>query len=142
MDSHREQLRREVADLLGDDGLLLFPGFTRTAPFHCESLLTPLDMVYTALWNVLGVFFAIFFAIFFLNKNTKKISKNIMKKLYSKIRKKFQRSPCSLARSVWTETVAPPVTSHCPSVSRFTFSMEKNSEILKKIKYKKHHLNL
>ena len=54
-DCKREKLQREVTRLLGDDGILLFPAFPTTAPFHNESLLTPLNLIYTAIWNVLGL---------------------------------------------------------------------------------------
>ncbi|CAD5206840.1 unnamed protein product [Bursaphelenchus okinawaensis] len=53
--SKRDQLRREVVNLLGQDGILIFPGFPRPAYFHNESVFTPFDYQYTALWNAVGL---------------------------------------------------------------------------------------
>jgi fatty acid amide hydrolase 2 len=49
--SKREQLKREINELLGDEGILLFPSFPRSYYYHNEALLTPFDFVYTGLWN-------------------------------------------------------------------------------------------
>ncbi|VDK18562.1 unnamed protein product [Anisakis simplex] len=49
----RDRLRREVCDLLQDDGILLFPSFPTLAPFHNQPLLTPFNFLYTAIWNTL-----------------------------------------------------------------------------------------
>jgi fatty acid amide hydrolase 2 len=46
-------LRREVEDTLGPGGVMLYPSYTRPAPIHTRALLTPLDWLYTAVWNVL-----------------------------------------------------------------------------------------
>lgn len=46
-------LRDEIADRIGPDGVLLYPPYTRTAPRHGRPLLTPIDWVYTAIFNVL-----------------------------------------------------------------------------------------
>jgi len=48
-----DAVRDEVHDLLGDRGVMLFPSYTRPAPRHGLPLLTPLDWVYTAVFNVL-----------------------------------------------------------------------------------------
>ena len=48
-----ETLTQELADLLGEDGVLLYPPYSRTAPRHHFSLLTPTDTVCTAIFNVL-----------------------------------------------------------------------------------------
>ncbi|KAE9548648.1 hypothetical protein FO519_008139 [Halicephalobus sp. NKZ332] len=53
IESKRDQLRREIIDLLGDDGLLIFPSYPEVAPFHNKPLFTPLDFSYTALFNTL-----------------------------------------------------------------------------------------
>ena len=55
IDSKRDQLRREIIDLLDDDGILIFPAWPTTAPFHHQALLTPMDIVYTAIWNALAL---------------------------------------------------------------------------------------
>lgn len=47
-------LRHEIADALGDDGVMLYPSYSRPAPRHYMPLLRPLDWVYTAIVNVLG----------------------------------------------------------------------------------------
>ncbi len=46
-------LRDELERVLGPRGVLLHPPYSRTAPRHGRSLLTPLDFVCTGLFNVL-----------------------------------------------------------------------------------------
>lgn len=46
-------LRQEISDRIGPDGVVLYPSYTRTAPRHGRPLLTPIDWVYTAIFNVL-----------------------------------------------------------------------------------------
>ena len=46
-------LRQEIEDRIGPDGVLLYPSYTRTAPRHGRPLFTPIDWVYTAVFNVL-----------------------------------------------------------------------------------------
>lgn len=46
-------LKEELADLLGDDGVLLYPTFPSPAPRHLEPLLKPAHFIYTAIFNVL-----------------------------------------------------------------------------------------
>ncbi|GMV40215.1 MAG: amidase [Myxococcales bacterium] len=47
-------MQAELEDILGDDGVLLHPPYTRPAPHHHSALLrTPFDFVCTALFNVL-----------------------------------------------------------------------------------------
>jgi fatty acid amide hydrolase 2 len=46
-------LRRELSDLLGDDGLLLYPSYPKPAPRHHGPLLPPIQWVYTAVFNAL-----------------------------------------------------------------------------------------
>uniref|UniRef100_A0A914LQ34 Amidase domain-containing protein n=1 Tax=Meloidogyne incognita TaxID=6306 RepID=A0A914LQ34_MELIC len=55
INSKRDQLRREIVDLLGKDGILIFPSWPTTAPFHHQPLLTPMNILYTALWNTLAL---------------------------------------------------------------------------------------
>lgn len=52
---HRlERLRAELDELLGDNGVLIYPPYSRPAPRHRAALLTPFDAACTALWNILG----------------------------------------------------------------------------------------
>ena len=48
-----ESLRAQMLDLLGDNKVLLFPPYTRSAPRHNAPMLTPFDWVYTGILNVL-----------------------------------------------------------------------------------------
>jgi len=48
-----ERLREKIRDLLKDDGVILYPSYSRPAPFHNRPLLTPIDFSYTAIFNVL-----------------------------------------------------------------------------------------
>lgn len=45
-------LRKEIKELLGDDGVLLFPSHPTTAPYHSQPLLRPFNFVYTAIINI------------------------------------------------------------------------------------------
>jgi fatty acid amide hydrolase 2 len=47
------RLRTELAELLGDRGVLLHPPYTRPAPRHHQVWTTPFDAAYTALFNVM-----------------------------------------------------------------------------------------
>ncbi len=46
-------LQREIESKLGDRGVLLHPPYARTAPVHGRPLLRPLDVGFTAVFNVL-----------------------------------------------------------------------------------------
>jgi len=48
-----EALRQELTELLGPNGVFLYPSYTRPAPLHHEPLMRPLDWIYTAIGNVL-----------------------------------------------------------------------------------------
>jgi len=48
-----QTLRRELAGLLGNDGVLLYPPYPMSAPRHHVPLLPPLLWVYTAIFNAL-----------------------------------------------------------------------------------------
>ncbi|XP_968383.1 fatty-acid amide hydrolase 2 [Tribolium castaneum] len=50
----RGRLRREMEELLGDDGVFLYPTHPTAAPFHNEPLIKPFNFSYTAIINVLG----------------------------------------------------------------------------------------
>ncbi len=47
-------LRAELMHTLGDDGVLLYPPYTRVAPKHNHPLFTPFDFAYCGIFNVLG----------------------------------------------------------------------------------------
>nr|CAH7727698.1 unnamed protein product [Callosobruchus chinensis] len=49
----KNELRRELLDLLGDDGVLLYPTHPTSAPYHNEPLFKPFNFSYTAIINVL-----------------------------------------------------------------------------------------
>uniref|UniRef100_A0A6P7FYQ1 Fatty-acid amide hydrolase 2-like n=1 Tax=Diabrotica virgifera virgifera TaxID=50390 RepID=A0A6P7FYQ1_DIAVI len=51
----RNSLRRELLDLLGDDGVFLYPTHPTAAPYHNEPLVKPFNFSYTAVVNVLGL---------------------------------------------------------------------------------------
>lgn len=46
-------LRQELVELIGTNGVMLFPSYSRPAPEHRKPLLRPLDWVYTAIFNVM-----------------------------------------------------------------------------------------
>lgn len=48
-----QRLRQQLDNLLGRDGVLLFPSHTQPAPRHVAPLLLPIQWVYTAIFNVL-----------------------------------------------------------------------------------------
>lgn len=47
------QLRAELEEALGDDGILLFPSYPYVAPKHYSPLLPPIGWAYTAILNVM-----------------------------------------------------------------------------------------
>lgn len=51
--SEKKAFRREITDLLGDDGVLLYPTHPTVAPFHNEPIMKPLNFSYTSVINVL-----------------------------------------------------------------------------------------
>ncbi|KAK6041375.1 hypothetical protein COOONC_21121 [Cooperia oncophora] len=51
----RDRLIRQVTELLGNDGILLFPSWPQTAPFHHQTVLTPFNLAYTGLFNALAL---------------------------------------------------------------------------------------
>jgi fatty acid amide hydrolase 2 len=46
-------LKRQLNEVLGNDGVLLFPSYTTPAPKHNKPLLPPFNWVYTAIFNAL-----------------------------------------------------------------------------------------
>ncbi|KAI6241293.1 Amidase domain-containing protein [Aphelenchoides fujianensis] len=53
--SKREQLKRELLDLLSENTVLVFPALPRSQYWHNEPLWTPFEFAYTGLWNALGL---------------------------------------------------------------------------------------
>uniref|UniRef100_A0A8C5CGF8 Fatty acid amide hydrolase 2b n=1 Tax=Gadus morhua TaxID=8049 RepID=A0A8C5CGF8_GADMO len=52
---HKEKLQREVEELLGADGVLLYPTHPNVAPKHHHPLFRPFDFAYTGIINILGL---------------------------------------------------------------------------------------
>ncbi|KRT82572.1 amidase [Oryctes borbonicus] len=50
----RDEFRRDLIDLLGDDGVFLYPTHPTPAPYHNEPLFKPFNFSYTSIINVLG----------------------------------------------------------------------------------------
>ncbi|GAB6030623.1 hypothetical protein CHUAL_007483 [Chamberlinius hualienensis] len=48
-------LKTQFEDLLGNDGVFLYPSGPRPAPYHNQPLLHPFNYSYTAIFNILGV---------------------------------------------------------------------------------------
>ncbi|XP_070710396.1 fatty-acid amide hydrolase 2-B [Pempheris klunzingeri] len=51
----KEKLQKEVDELLGTDGVFLYPSHTRVAPKHHHPLFRPFDFAYTGIINILGL---------------------------------------------------------------------------------------
>ncbi|CAH0400888.1 unnamed protein product [Chilo suppressalis] len=51
----RDQLEKEFTDMLGDDGVFLFPTHPTPAPYHNEPLVRAFNFSYTAIINCLGM---------------------------------------------------------------------------------------
>jgi len=50
-----KQLKEEVQELLGNDGVLIMPTYTTPAPKHYLALVPPTNWANTAIWNVMEV---------------------------------------------------------------------------------------
>lgn len=50
----RNQLRDEISELLGDNGVLIYPTHPTCALYHYETVFRPYNFSYTAIFNVLG----------------------------------------------------------------------------------------
>uniref|UniRef100_A0A6I9V9W4 fatty-acid amide hydrolase 2-B n=1 Tax=Bactrocera dorsalis TaxID=27457 RepID=A0A6I9V9W4_BACDO len=50
----RDELRTEMQELLGEDGVLLYPTHPTVAPYHNEPIFRPINFSYTGIVNVLG----------------------------------------------------------------------------------------
>ncbi|KAJ8008476.1 hypothetical protein DPEC_G00105210 [Dallia pectoralis] len=51
----KEQLQKEFEELLGTDGVLLYPSHPLLAPKHHHPLFTPFNFAYTGIINILGL---------------------------------------------------------------------------------------
>ncbi|XP_019713904.1 fatty-acid amide hydrolase 2-B [Hippocampus comes] len=51
----KEKLQKDVEELLGTDGVLLYPSHPRVAPKHHHALFRPFDFAYTGIINILGL---------------------------------------------------------------------------------------
>ncbi|XP_068164378.1 fatty-acid amide hydrolase 2-A-like [Antennarius striatus] len=51
----KEKLQKEMEELLGEDGVFLYPSHPRVAPKHHHPLFTPFDFGYTGIINILGL---------------------------------------------------------------------------------------
>ena len=47
-------LKEKLTNLLGEDGVLLYPSHPQVAPYHSHPIYTPFNFAYTALFNALG----------------------------------------------------------------------------------------
>lgn len=50
----RDQLKLELKDMLGDDGVLIYPTHPTPAPMHLEPLIKPFNFSYTGIINIIG----------------------------------------------------------------------------------------
>uniref|UniRef100_A0A1I8FYI0 Amidase domain-containing protein n=1 Tax=Macrostomum lignano TaxID=282301 RepID=A0A1I8FYI0_9PLAT len=50
-----DQLKAEMEELLGDDGVLLYPAHPTSAPYHHQPLTLLFNFAYTGIFNVLGL---------------------------------------------------------------------------------------
>ncbi|OXU26780.1 hypothetical protein TSAR_006488 [Trichomalopsis sarcophagae] len=50
-----KELQQEFKDMLGDDGIFLYPTHPTAAPLHHEPIVKPFNFSYTAIINVLGL---------------------------------------------------------------------------------------
>ncbi|KAI1887910.1 hypothetical protein AGOR_G00195350 [Albula goreensis] len=51
----KEELQAYLEDLLGTDGVLLYPSHPHIAPKHHHPLFTPFNFCYTGIFNILGL---------------------------------------------------------------------------------------
>lgn len=54
-DSKLANLRQTLQDLLGDNGVFLYPPSPRLASYHSQSVFHPVNFAYTAIFNALGL---------------------------------------------------------------------------------------
>lgn len=51
----RDELLEEFDELLGDDGIFLYPTYPYSAPHHMEMLFRPFNVGYSVIFNILGL---------------------------------------------------------------------------------------
>ncbi|XP_045477712.1 fatty-acid amide hydrolase 2 [Harmonia axyridis] len=51
----RDKLKEELIEILGENGVLIYPTHPTVAPFHNEPIFKPLNFSYTSIINVLGL---------------------------------------------------------------------------------------
>ncbi|KFM68941.1 Fatty-acid amide hydrolase 2, partial [Stegodyphus mimosarum] len=51
----RDELLAEFNELLGDDGIFLYPTYPDIAPYHMEMLFRPFNVGYSVIFNILGL---------------------------------------------------------------------------------------
>ncbi|KAG7458462.1 hypothetical protein MATL_G00220410 [Megalops atlanticus] len=51
----KDELQRHLEELLGEDGVLLYPSHPHIAPKHHHPLFTPFNFSYTGIFNILGL---------------------------------------------------------------------------------------
>ncbi|XP_026290516.1 fatty-acid amide hydrolase 2-A [Frankliniella occidentalis] len=49
-----KQLQMQLTDMLGDDGVFLYPTHPTPAPFHNEPLIKPFNFAYAGIFNIMG----------------------------------------------------------------------------------------
>ncbi|GAB6020326.1 hypothetical protein CHUAL_003040 [Chamberlinius hualienensis] len=54
MDSKLLSLRNQLAEILGDNGVFLYPTYPKAALYHSQMIVQPLNFTYTCVFNVLG----------------------------------------------------------------------------------------
>ncbi|KAJ6628996.1 Fatty-acid amide hydrolase 2 [Pseudolycoriella hygida] len=50
-----EELRREFDEMLGDNGVFIYPAYPTIAPYHNEAIFSPINYSYNIIFNVLGL---------------------------------------------------------------------------------------
>jgi fatty acid amide hydrolase 2 len=50
---HGKELRQELVNMIGPDGIMLYPSYSQPAPRHAVPLLRPFNFVYTGIINVM-----------------------------------------------------------------------------------------
>ncbi|CAH0564319.1 unnamed protein product [Brassicogethes aeneus] len=53
--SMRNDLKNDILDLIGDDGVFIYPTHPTSAPYHNEPIFKPFNFSYTGIMNILGV---------------------------------------------------------------------------------------
>ena len=51
----RDELKKKLVDILGEDGIFLYPTHPIPAPYHNQPLLVLFNFAYTGIFNILGL---------------------------------------------------------------------------------------